>query len=220
MAKHFCHYLTLLGLPYYQWARKTHSVDALTALLAASSHIILLIRDDSIADFASTLGNSTRKTLIHFSGQLSSPMVYGAHPLMTFTENLYDEATYRSMPFVLEEGSPAFQDLLPGIPNNTYQIPAPLKAYYHMLCVISANFTCILWQKFFHDLQEKLHLPLEAGLPYLTQAFRNIAQNPQGAVTGPLVRKDEKTIQANLHALKNDAFYPIYLAFKGLYEHS
>lgn len=217
MAKHFCHYLSLLALPYKQWARKSHSETTLHSLVLESTHIILLISDSQIFDFAQKLTLNSEQTIVHFSGQLSLDTVHSAHPLGTFTQQLYDKKTYESIPFILTQNGPPFSTLLPGLSNQFYPIPKELKAFYHALCVLSANFTCILWQKFFDELEKTLKLPASVGMPYLNQTLNNLLSHPQAALTGPLARKDSNTIQANLDALKNDQFLPIYQAFVNLF---
>ncbi len=218
MATHFCHYLTLLNIPYQQWSRKSHSQNQLDAFLQSASHIILLISDSQIASFANSLKLKENQILVHFSGQLSLENVAGIHPLGTFSAQLYEKDLYLSIPFIVEENSLPITTLLPLVPNQSYPIPKDLKAYYHALCVLSANFSCILWQKFFHELQQSLNLSPTVGLSFLNQTFLNISQNPSGALTGPLVRGDQETIKANLAALKEDKFLPIYQSFVDLFK--
>ena len=49
-----------------------------------------------------------------------------AHPLMTFGLDLYDLTTYRSIPFILDSGGTPFHELLPGLPNPSFTIPATI----------------------------------------------------------------------------------------------
>ncbi|MBS0287919.1 MAG: DUF2520 domain-containing protein [Proteobacteria bacterium] len=213
MAKHFCHYLNLLHIPYTQWSRKSHTEDELQAFAAQASHILLLISDASIETFSRKLSLNNNQILVHFSGQLCLENVISAHPLYTFTQDLYPLENYLTVPFIIEENSLPFEQLLPGLTNNAYRIPRYLKAYYHALCVLSANFTCILWQKFFKELHNTFGFDEKVGLPYLRQTFQNLIHNPQGSLTGPLARNDQKTLLANMNALKNDPFLPVYEAF-------
>ncbi|MBI2790725.1 MAG: DUF2520 domain-containing protein [Gammaproteobacteria bacterium] len=218
MAKHFCHYLSLLHIPYLQWSRSKQSEQKLQALVQKATHIILLISDAEIETFAKKINKHDHQILIHFSGQLSLPHIFSAHPLSTFTHELYNKEDYDRIPFVLEENSKTLNELLPGLPNASYYIPCALKSYYHAICVLSANFTCILWQKFFHELENTLSLPPSIGLPYLQQTMHNLLKNPQGALTGPLARNDQKTIQANLQALENDKFLDVYQSFVKIFQ--
>lgn len=215
VAKHFCHYFNLIHLPYICWFRAADPLAKnLSNFIVNARCVLLLISDAAIEPFVQTHQSLlTGKTLIHCSGQLVTPLAYGAHPLMTFANKLYDLSTYQKIPFILDEGAPALNHLIPGLNNAYYYINKKQKAFYHSLCVMSGNFTCILWQKFADELQKTLQLPIEIIFPYLEQIFCNLNTNPQMALTGPLVRKDKTTITANLNALENDPFQKIYRAF-------
>lgn len=213
MATHFCHYLSLLKIPYQQWARKTHQISTLKEAISPATHILLLINDKAISSFAKKWQQpNDHKTWVHFSGQLNLPNVQGAHPLMTFTHQLYDLATYQSVPFILTENAPLLANLLPLLPNPVQVIPSELKTYYHAMCVISGNFTCLVWQKMFLSFAESLNIPPETAVPYFKQIMKNILTSPNDCLTGPLVRGDQATIGAHLHALQDDDFLPIYQA--------
>ncbi len=220
LAKHLCHYFNLINLPYLHWSRANDPLAINLSKTLTTTHAILLaISDSAIETFIQANQTLlTDKIIIHFSGHLVTSLAYGAHPLMTFTLNLYDLALYQSIPFILDEGAPALPELIPGLTNPYYYLNKAQKPLYHSLCVISGNFTCILWQKLINDLQNKLNLPIEIIYPYLEQIFYNIKNNPQAALTGPLVRNDTTTITANLAALAADPFQKIYQAFIDLYQ--
>ena len=78
---------------------------------------------------------------------------------MTFGLDLYDLATYRSIPFVLDSGRTPFHDLLPGLPNRSFTIPADDRPYYHALCVMAGNFSTLLWLKLFDELEGRFGIP-------------------------------------------------------------
>jgi len=151
--------------------------------------------------------------LIHFSGALVTPLATGMHPLMTFTKGFYELADYQKMAFVCEEGDVTFQNVFPQLKNPNYTIKKEQKAFYHALCVMSGNFSVILWQKLFEEFQTKLGIPAEAAFPYLERISRNLQNDSRGALTGPLQRKDLQTINKNLDALDGDSFRAIYQAF-------
>jgi predicted short-subunit dehydrogenase-like oxidoreductase (DUF2520 family) len=87
------------------------------------------------------------------------------------------------------------------------------KSLYHSLCVLSGNFTTMLWQKVFQDFQDKLKLEPELLLPYMEQTFENLNLNWVDALTGPLARKDDATIEKNIHALEGDLYQNVYRSF-------
>jgi predicted short-subunit dehydrogenase-like oxidoreductase (DUF2520 family) len=116
-------------------------------------------------------------------------------------------------------GGPTLDELLPGLPNPAFAIPASERPYYHALCVMAGNFSTILWQKLLAEFQGRLHLPAAAAFPYLAQVAANITSDPDRALTGPLARGDAQAIAANLAALEGDPFHAIYSAFVKVHAH-
>ncbi len=217
VATHFCHYFSLLSLSFDHWHRKV-SLTQLHQHLEKTTHILLLIHDDAIEEFITTHLSSSSATCIHFSGSLSTEKAFGAHPLMTFNDALYDLHHYTSIPFVVDDHAPDFADLLPGLPNPSARLPTALKAKYHAFCVLSGNFSCLLWQQFFSHLEKNFQIPADIAHPYLLQLTRNLITNSATAFTGPLQRRDKKTIQKNLAALKDDPAQLIYQQFIDYYD--
>jgi predicted short-subunit dehydrogenase-like oxidoreductase (DUF2520 family) len=218
VAWHLKHYLKLLNLPCQNWSRDNNTRDELMSFVKDCSHVLLLISDDAIEDFINDndclLG---AEYLIHCSGSLTLENCFAAHPLMTFGPDLYDKKIYLDMPFILEEGVPDFPVLLPNLPNKSFKIPKNMKPLYHALCVIGGNFTCLLWQKFFSELENKFNLPKEIVYPYLDQVVKNLKNSATNALTGPLARDDKETIEANLKSLAGDPYQKIYQAFVEAY---
>ncbi len=212
VAKHFCHYFDLLQLPYQQWSRHADNTSTLPAKIDNATHILLLIADGAIEEFYLQHLQGHDKTLIHCSGALAINNVIGAHPLMTFSHELYDLATYESIHFIVDVNA-QLADILPGLNNPCHSIPKEAKAHYHALCVMSGNFSCILWQKLFNELESKYNIPHTAAMPYFQQQTKNLMQSPQAALTGPLVRDDKTTIAKNLNSLASDPYQQVYQAF-------
>lgn len=221
LARHFAYYLLLEEIGFSCWSRKVPEppwlkenwVPDLGTAVRDSSHVLLLISDPEIEPFIRSHPGLKGKQVVHCSGSLYSSLAPGAHPLMTFTEGLYDLETYHSFSFILEEGGPGMAALLPGLPNRSFLIKPELKPLYHSLCVLSGNFTSILWGKFFKELEQTFDVPHEAALPYLDRITRNLHSPAVPALTGPLARRDFDTIQKNLEALSADSFKAVYAAF-------
>jgi predicted short-subunit dehydrogenase-like oxidoreductase (DUF2520 family) len=213
-ARHFSHYFQGLGLPFDLWNR--HEPWArLQECVEKATHVLLLISDSALeAFYKENLGASDR-LVIHFSGALEVSGIQSAHPLMTFSQDLYALETYRRIPFVTTSKIP-FESLLPGVPNSAFRILPEQKPLYHALCVLSGNFTTLLWQKMAQGMTE-LGLPAEIQIPYMNQIFKNLEKNPAGALTGPLARKDFKTVLANDQALAGDPMRLVYRAFVQAY---
>ena len=217
VARHFCHYLDLLGLPWRRWSRREPGPPPHDAL-APCSTVLLLISDGAIVPFVEAWPGLRGRRLIHFSGSLVTASVHAAHPLMTFGPDLYDLATYRAVPFILDAGGPPLSDLLPGLPNPSFALAAAERPYYHALCVMAGNFTTLLWQKLFDGFEGRLGLPASAAHPFLARVAANLAADAGRALTGPLARGDAAAIAANLAALDGDPFHAVYAAFVRAYE--
>lgn len=212
VAKHFAHYFTLKQIPFNAWSRKSGTTSELQTLALQSDVILLLITDSAIDPFIENNSFLKEKKLVHFSGALSTQKAYGAHPLMTFSNSLYDLDTYEKIPFVVDLPS-QFIRIFPQLKNPNYEIEASKKPLYHALCVLSGNFTVLLWQKAFQAFQNQLALPPQILKPYLEQVSKNIISNPEESLTGPLARRDVLTLRKNLDALKNDPFQKVYKSF-------
>lgn len=219
VARHFQHYFSLLKLSFNTWHRH-QSLSQLHQHVEASTHILLLINDSAIDELIDKHFQQTPALRIHFSGSLISHHAFGAHPLMTFGDHLYDLKQYQHIPFVLEEDTPAFASLLPGLPNHAVRLPKALKAKYHALCVLSGNFSCLLWQKLFASFEREFKLPSSIAYPYLRQQTQNLLNDNHSALTGPLVRDDQATIEKNLSALQADPFQEVYQSFVSCYAKS
>ena len=209
VARHMSYYLSLLEIPFIQWDKK----EPIQFLLPKVDRVLIAVSDSAIEKVISENNLRDRSKLIHFSGALVTDLAFGAHPLMTFGNGVYDFNTYKSIPFIIEQEGPDFSELMPGLPNASYKIARELKPFYHSLCVLSGNFTILLWQKFFGEMKEKFGIPQEAIKPFLHQTLINLEKNPESALTGPLSRKDLETIEKNITALASDPYADVYRSF-------
>lgn len=216
VARHFSHYLSLLEIPYKQWSRSDKI--PLAPVVASCNTVFLLINDSVIETFIEEQPCLENVCCVHFSGSLVTDLAHGAHPLMTFGSDLYSLETYQSIPWVLDASAPAFDVLFPGLSNPSFSIDGDKKAYYHALCVMSNNFTTLLWSKFFDSIAKVINIPKEYLIPYCEQTMKNIVKDHHAALTGPLVRDDQITLNNNLNALENDAFEIVYRAFIKAYQ--
>jgi predicted short-subunit dehydrogenase-like oxidoreductase (DUF2520 family) len=221
VARHFAHYFRLLEVPFVQWARRTASSEGeLKSKIAGASHILLLISDTAIASFEQEHElRKSGKTILHFSGSLVIDGIIGAHPLMTFTDALYDLPTYQTIPFIVDAAQVS-NEILPMLTNRIYALDPAQKAYYHALCAMSGNFTVMLWEKVFSAFETQLRLPKQVLLPYLQQTTRNLVQAETGntVLTGPLSRGDAATVERHLDALHGDPYQTVYRAFAAAYQ--
>jgi predicted short-subunit dehydrogenase-like oxidoreductase (DUF2520 family) len=188
------------------------ALDVLSAAREEPAHL------RRVGDSLATLKEGMEAPLlIHFSGSLVTKKAWGAHPLMTFGQELYSLEKYLAIPFVLDQKAPSFRELFPGLHNRYVRLPERQKAKYHALCVLSGNFSCLLWQKLFDSLQEEFGFPPHTADMYLRQQMENLLSNYKTALTGPLARGDKATVARNIKALEGDPFREIYEAFVKAY---
>jgi len=217
VARHIQYYFSLLRLSCTSWHRQ-EALSKLHQERDRATHILLLISDRAIECFVAEYLSKFSSMLIHFSGSVVSEHVFGAHPLMTFSESLYDLEHYQAIPFILDHDAPTMDKLLPGLPNQHVRLHTSQKQKYHALCVLSGNFSCMLWQKFFHMLENEFNIPRSIAYLYLQQQTKNLVTHAEYALTGPLVRGDKMTIEKNLLALNNDPFQAVYKSFIACYQ--
>jgi predicted short-subunit dehydrogenase-like oxidoreductase (DUF2520 family) len=213
---HLSHYFSSSNIHYNSWSRKHNSTTDLPEFVNKSDVIFLLIKDDAIESFIKQYPVIKSKILIHCSGSLITDKAIGMHPLMSFGDELYDFLIYQKMAFIIDENAD-FTQIFPTLENPHYQIKKQHKPYYHALCVMSGNFSSILWSKLFSELEQKLNIPKEAAFSYLESVGNNLMHDYKTALTGPLIRGDKTTINSNLAALSDDEFLPIYQAVVKLF---
>lgn len=210
LAKHLINYFNLLGIKYFHFHRG--SKDELREAVKDCSHVLLAITDGAIKEFYENNPEIHGKTIVHFSGANSFPFAYGAHPLMTFTHNLYGLEEYKKIFFVVEKADKNFSEILRGLPNASFEIPKEKKPYYHALCVMGGNFSVVLWKKMLTEFESRLGISREAMWPYLEKVLTEFMRDPQNSLTGPISRGDWRTIEKNLESLKGDSFRSVYEA--------
>ncbi len=217
VARHFQHYFTLLQLCHCSWDR-SQPIEELQQFLPQATHILVLISDQAIDAFCQSYLKKTKALCIHFSGSHVSSCAYGAHPLTTFHNAMYTLEEYLAIPFMIDHDAPDFNQLLPGLSNKYIKLEKSEKAKYHAFCVLSGNFSCLLWQKLFTYFEKELHIPPSFAHPYLQQQTKNLLSDAKNALTGPLIRGDEVTLKKNITALENDPFQEIYQSFVECYK--
>ena len=228
LARHFSEYFRLLEIPHSCWTRDSGSPfntfkipdiqQRLKQTINNADRVLLLVPDKAIAALLIQYPFLHEKQLIHCSGSVCIPGVAGAHPLMTFTDHLYELDTYQKVPFILEAG-PGFDQLFPGLPNQHFVINVEDKARYHAMCVMAGNFSQLLWKGISDRFEQQFELPAETLHPYLKRVVENFIQTPESALTGPLTRNDQQTIDRNLNSFDGDPLQNLYAAFVHFYQH-
>ncbi len=213
VARHFEHYFTLKHIPSTSWSRKKNSVEELKTFFNEAQVVLLLISDLSIELFLTEHPFLKSKPCVHFSGNLVTSLAWGAHPLNTFPAGRYALDVYEKTYFVCEKSDWPFSKIFPQLKNPVVYIDKENKHLYHAVCALTGNFTSMLWQKGFETFENDLGVSRDAMIPYLETIVGNLIQDPKHALTGPISRRDFKTIEQHLKALDNDPFQSVYRAF-------
>lgn len=225
-SRHFRHYLKSLDIPCSTWARsqftnKIAQRESLIKKSAEATRTLLLIRDDQLELFLQNHPQLRKPTTIHFSGSKTVAGISGVHPLMTFGPELYSLDVYQGMPFIVEDSAPDFAELFPELKNPHAKITANKKSLYHALCVMSGNFTTLLWENVARTFTKEMGLSSSLLLPYLTQTAINNLKTLESsghsvgasALTGPIARGDVQTIIRNIDSLAGLPERDLYYAF-------
>ena len=215
MATHMCAYFDYLNIPYKQWWRRDHCISILQQLAKQSSHVLILISDSAIESFVEQhLQMHKHLNCIHFSGSLHTKLAFSVHPLCTFQKGRrYTLKEYQAIPFIIDDTAPEFTELLSGLNNAHYRIKQADKAYYHAMCVMANNFSTLLWDKFFTEMQQRFAIDTKHLIPMLEKTFSNLKQYPDINMTGPLTRGDKESLQRGVNALENDRYQSIFKSF-------
>ena len=197
------------------WNRKSHSIEELKNKVQGVDAIWLAISDSALVPFFEEHLSQTKAKVVHFSGALHDPRIISAHPLMSFPAELMAAEVYPKIHFTLT-GTQNLQSVLPGFINSFSVLDEKQKAFYHSLCVVAGNFPQFLWNESLNEFR-KLDIPTQAIETYIQQVAQNFIQLKEKSLTGPLVRKDQVTIQKNLKALEHSKLKKIYESFKGVF---
>ncbi len=216
LSRHLGHYFDLESIAWRRWERSNGS--PLRDAIAGVGAILLLISDDAIEDFLQDNARPGDPAWVHCSGSLVTALAGGIHPLMTFSDELYDHQVYRQIPFICERGRTPFRRLFPQLANPSFEIDPGDKPLYHALSAMAGNFTTLLWGKAFADFEQRLDLPRDVLYPYLDRVADNL-KHSASPLTGPLNRGDRRTVESHLAALAGDGFDDVYRAFVAAHGH-
>ncbi|MBL7670980.1 MAG: DUF2520 domain-containing protein [Bdellovibrionaceae bacterium] len=229
LAKHLKFWLNHYGYVVDQWNRGL-GLDQLQEAMRAKPRVLLAISDSSLESFfTENLKIPLRDSglhPVHFSGAFHHPEIISAHPLMTFSENLYPEDFYCKIHWTLC-GVSSLEAIFPQMRNTYSVITAEQKPLYHAACVLGGNLPVLLWREMARIFSElglssdlTPEMPTSAYLAFLSRVLENFAANPQNALTGPIIRGDMTTIAANLKALDQNPWREVYQACLKAYQTS
>jgi predicted short-subunit dehydrogenase-like oxidoreductase (DUF2520 family) len=212
-AAHLGHEVDLVGR-----AACANDLPAIRAKVAAAGLIAAAIPDAELAQW----GAEWRAWIgpgraIHFSGAQRIDGLLSYHPLYSFPlEPLAPQKT-AAIAIAREAGAPRFAEVLPGAANPEFEIAPKDRAFYHALAVLSGNFAAHLFNETARAFAQRLRLePRDILGHYLDSVVERFRESPYDSLTGPVVRRDEATVAANLASLAGEprlsALYKAFLA--------
>lgn len=212
LAKHLHYWNSLQAKPNHiiKWNR-SENPGLLSEFLQQADLVWLAISDSALQTFFENHLLASAKPVVHFSGAFSDNRMKCAHPLMSFPNELLPDATYMATWFAISE-TDTLNEMLPGFSNASFAVSAKMKPLYHALCVVAGNFPQLLWNEVDYS-RKQLNIPEAAFSIYLQQTLDNFLNLKSKALTGPLIRHDQNTMDKNRTALVNTKLHSIYAAF-------
>lgn len=199
-------------------------------IAGVSDVVAIAVQDRLIGEVARSVAEGfkdlTGKLFFHTSGADSSSVlkpleekgahVGSLHPLQTFPDI---QSAINVLPdtSIFIEGDARARDMLHYIGENlgskVYVVAGEDKVYYHLAAV----FVCNLFSALMHagtGVMKKIDIDLEPFIPIIRATLKNIeTTGPATALTGPIVRGDDRTVSAHLEAMSDMPLHrEIYLA--------
>jgi predicted short-subunit dehydrogenase-like oxidoreductase (DUF2520 family) len=178
---------------------------------------IIAVSDDAIASVSKQLIFKNR-LVVHTSGSISLDVLDEAnrkgvfYPLQTFTKN--KPVDFSTIPICLEaENATDFQlidTVAKLISNKVFAINSQQRRALHVAAVFVNNFTNHLYQ-IGNEICDENQIPFSILHPLITETAQKIMNLPPAlAQTGPAIRNDEKTIEAQQAFISDENQLTIY----------
>ncbi len=199
-------------------------------VVGSCSVVAIATQDREIAGIARSIfeaaGDLTGKLFFHTSGadpsSILSPLdekgahLGSLHPLQTFPDI---ESAIEVLPdtsiFIEgdEKALAALRVIAGNLGASVHTIAGKDKVFYHLAAVFVCNLLSALMYSG-TGVMGRIDVTLEPFLPIIRATMKNIeAKGPLAALTGPVVRGDDKTIRSHLAAMKDMPLHrEIYLA--------
>ncbi len=192
---------------------KTYSL----AKIKEADIYIIAVPDDAIVSFSESL-LIKNKLVVHTSGSVAMEALSDKnrkgvfYPLQSFSKN--SEVDFSEIPMCIEAQNESDLGLLNqlgnSISNNVLAVSSEKREKIHLSAVIVNNFVNYLYQVG-NDLMQEQSLSFDLLKPLILETANKInTLAPAEAQTGPAKRNDKKTIEKQLHLLKDSPYKDIY----------
>src|SRR4051794_20766756 len=188
--------------------------------------VLLCVPDDAIVDVCTRLAGSGASLVGHVSGAstleaLAAARAHGAstfslHPLQTFADG---ETAIGGTPAAIagsdESGLAYARSLAEALGMRPFEVPEESRAAYHAAAAMASNLLVAL-EESAAELVERLGIEdaRELLAPLVLRTAANWAERGPAALTGPIARGDQATVERHRNALAETApeLLPIYEA--------
>lgn len=185
-------------------------VDLLPHEASPEGFVLLAVPDRAVAELAQAFPGRCA----HLSGSLVLPGVPGLHPLTSFDGEARD---WTGTPLALDGDPPAWLTAaFTGLGFLPFRLDPALRALYHACAVLTSGHAATLWLGAQGLLAERgIQLPGRGLLPLAEATLRNVEARGAAGRTGPFVRGDRPTIEADAAALP-EAWRDVFLKLGAL----
>ncbi len=191
---------------------------------AGSQMVFVTVPDDSVVNVAAELAGSdhdwTGVCFFHCSGLLASTAlkslgnqgahIASLHPVQSFAEKSGEGTIFEGIYFGLEgtpEALESAEKLVKNLGGRSIHLSPEEKPLYHAACSMASNLLVpLLYQA--AELLPRAGMPgskkTEILLPLIQGTLQNVKKfDTSAALTGPIARGDEKSVQLHLRALQD-----------------
>ncbi|MEW6013291.1 MAG: DUF2520 domain-containing protein [Elusimicrobiales bacterium] len=205
-AINFSNYLKSIGvknkiIPY----RKT---DSNKNAIKKAKTVFILTKDDNIQKFYRKYRKTIKdKKLFHFSGALTFKDITSLHPIYPFSKKPLTQKEFEKIIFT-SENPKYIKSNLKWFKNEIVKINPCQKPYYHAVVSIYLNFPLLILRDLSRLIEKKFKIPKKYLRAVFFKNLKNFLKTEE--VTGPIERKDKKTIKRHLKAIKKTRLLNLY----------
>lgn len=172
--------------------------------------VLLCVPDREVAAVARQVAPSPGVVVCHCSGALGLDVLApherraSLHPLATLPDPVLGAARLRAGIFFAVDGDPVAAELALALGGTPVVVAERARALYHAAACIAANHLVALLGQV-ERVAAHAGLPLAAFLPLARGALDDVVLlGPRAALTGPVARGDEATLDRHRAALARD----------------
>ncbi len=188
--------------------------DSLMSISEGVDLVLITTPDRSVIDIAHSLPKSDA-VVAHIAGSLGLDALHphekrgSIHPLVSLpnpdvgTQRLLNDAWFATA------GDPLMGNIVQLFGGTNFNVPDEDRTLYHATACIASNHLVVLLEQV-RRLAEVINIPFEAFLNLSKGSLESVLKlGPQGALTGPVTRKDKETLRAHLESLPEGEL-PLY----------